>query len=168
MYGDKLIPGQAAAGQAVQDSTLRMNGYEGELAASKQNVASFRSKQEGYRTELSMLQAREEAGDDLPASLRIKMIDLSVDIKELDGNISRAGSGDMEIQHNIDLSRISVQKAKDNYQSIVAPAGSGNLSKADIDFLKTHKPRTKLSTSEREALIGRYGMQAYNDHVPLL
>ena len=158
---------ELAAGEAVQAAVSVADKYQSQMDMNKDLISQMRAKKSTYNTELEML--AEKGEDSLSYELKFRKIDLQKDISTLESNISNMTSEQDNIQHHIDVAGISVKSARAKYTEITAPPSvSGNLSSADIEFLKSSKPRSLQSFQEKQELIHKYGHDAFTEHCPMI
>ncbi len=156
---------QQEAGAVVQEATALKTKYEKGMSDNKERIMGYRSKKANYGAELEMLNAKDELNYDL----KMRKLDLEENMNSMDLFVSGLEKEQMSLQHSIDVSSLQVNNAKAEYQKVVAPPSvTGQMSSADIEFLKSHKPRTKMSFPEQKALTDKYGMKAVTDYVPMV
>ncbi len=156
---------QTDAGAVVQEAMAVKTKYEKGMSDNKNRIMGYRSKKANYGAELEMLNAKESLNYDL----KMRKLDLEENISSMDLFIGGLEKEQMSLQHSIDVSSLQVNNAKAEYQKVIAPPSiTGQMSSADIEFLKSHKPRTKMSFGEQKALTDKYGMKAVNEYVPMI
>jgi len=154
---------QIDSGQKVQAAMAVQKKYQKGMDDNKERIMGYRSKKQGYATEIEMLNSKE-----LNFELKMRKLDLEENVSNIDIFISGLEKEQLGIQHSIDVSSLGVNTAKDEYQKIIQPAITGNLSNYDIDFLKGQMPRSKMSFADKKILVDKYGVEAVNTHIPMI
>ena len=165
MSFNNISPEATQAGESVKEAQRIADGFQSELTNNNDLVLQMRGKKQTYLTEMEMLSAKEN----LSLDLRRRQIELEAQTEAVSKNIESMTKDQPNIQHRIDVSTLNLNSARETYQKLIRPAiGGGNLSDFDINHLKQQKPRSQQTHSEKIALVDKYGMAAYTEHVPMI
>ncbi len=132
---------------------------ESELADSDSMINSWRSKKQGYLTELEILNAKDP--DTLDYDLRMRKLDLEKDADELTGFIDRSLKSQQTMKHSIEMAGLGLTMARDAYTDFTS--GSDGITNSQIREMQSI-PRTspQMTEQRRAKIISAMGMDFYN------
>ncbi len=151
-------------GDSVKEARGRVNKAEGELNESNALISTWRSKKQGYMTELDILNDR----DDLGYELKMRKLDLAKDAEELDlfisGNLKRQET----MKHSIEMAGLGLTTAQTAYNDFTAGVDS-ELTPSQMREMKSIPKTSKLMTEERRRnIINRMGIDFYNNEIDMI
>ncbi len=153
------------AGEIVKTAQDAVDKAENRMSYNTTLITDMRARKEKLNTEGEMLKAK----DELSVDLRHRLLDIETDTATIDRNIKNLSSEHQGLQHSIDMAGVGLQSARQNYADVTAPPSvTGQLSQQDVLTLQSSTPKSKLDFAGKKQLIDRYGMEAYNEHVPMI